>query len=133
MSVDSVKRRGQEMAQRQMHDRIDHLRPTGGYTDDGSGNLVADVTTVNADVPAWIRQLPNQVQIKESGGQPVTLMAYDVLLPHETEDIRLDDLFRVTTSGQVDLQGQTLTVIDPAVGTHQVARRIMTQIQSGGA
>lgn len=132
MSVDTVKRRGREMAERQMLDRLDHKRPTGDFVDDGSGNLVPETTTVNTDLPAWIRQLPNQVQVKESGGQPVTMMAYDVLLPHATEDVRLDDLLVVTVSGQFDLDGRTLTVIDPAVGTHQVARRIMAQLQTGG-
>lgn len=131
MNPKAAATKGRRVARQMMTDVVDHVRPTGGFTDDGSGSLVPDTTTINADVPVWIRPLTNQVQVKDAAGDPVTLMAYDVLLPHDTSDIQLDDLFKVTTSAQTDLDGRTLTVIDPGVGTHQVARRIMVQLQTG--
>lgn len=114
-----------------MLDRVTVARPTGGWTENEQGQQVPASDDVHVDVPAWIRPLHQQSRIVEVGGQPATLLAYDVLLPHGTDDLQVDDLVTVTSSAGTDLEGRTLTVVDVTVGSHQVARRLVCQIQLG--
>jgi len=132
MNPAQVVKRGRRVAKRVMTDRVDILRPTGGWTEDGDGNQVPATSTVNSAVKAWIRPIAQNSRIVESGGQPVTLLAYDVLLPHDVSGIEIDDLVVVTSSDGTDLQGRTLTVVDVTWGTHQVARRLVCRAQTGG-
>lgn len=131
MNPAQVVKRGRKVAQRVMTDRVDILRPTGEYTVDVDGNRVPATTVVHSSVKAWIRPIAQNSRIVESGGQPVTLLAYDVLLPHSIAGIDIDDLVDVTVSDGTDLQGRTLTVVDVTWGTHQVARRLVCRAQTG--
>lgn len=125
-------RRGRKVAEQMMVDTVDVVSPSGGWTQDVDGNQVPAVSTVVSGSRAWVRVLPQQSRIVESGGQPVTLMSYDVLLPESTAGIAVDDLVKVTASEGTGLQGKTLTVLDVTHGTFQVARRLVCRDQQGG-
>lgn len=123
--------RGRIAARKMMRDRVDVRRPTGGWTTDAAtGDTVPGSTVVHEDVPAWIRVLAQQQRVVESGGQQVTLLAYDVLLPWDVDDIADEDLVVVATSRGTDLEGRTLTVSEVTVGTFQIARRLVCMTQS---
>lgn len=120
--------RGRQVARRMMIDRMDFGRPTGGWTTDpDTGLQVPELTAIHADVPAWIRVLAQQSRIHEVAGEPVTTMAYDILVPHTVDGLKIDDVGTVTKSSGTDLQGRTLVLFDVTWGTHQVARRLVAR------
>lgn len=129
MSMNVAVARGRRHARRLMVDRIDIGTPTGGWTENQDGDQVATVTPLNVDLPALIKALPQQSRIVEVGGKPVTLFAYDVLLPHDTEGLAVEQLVTVKSSSGTDLQGRSLTVVDVTWGSFQIARRLVCRAQ----
>jgi hypothetical protein len=117
-----------------MTDRVNIVEPTGGWTEDVNGDQVPETVPVHTSyrgvpggVPAWIRVLAQQSRIVEVGGEPVTLLAYDVLLPHDVDGLQVDQLVEVAATDGTDLLGRTLTVIETTWGSHQVARRLVVR------
>lgn len=117
-----------------MTDRIKILQPTGGWTEDAAGDQVPATAVVHdsyhgvpGGVPAWIRVLAQQSRVVEVGGEPVTLLAYDILLPHDVDGLAIDQLVEVVATEGTDLAGRTLTVIEATWGSHQVARRLVAR------
>lgn len=114
-----------------MRDRVDVRRPTGDFINEGTAQVPA-TTTMHTNVPAWIRVLQQQSRVVDAVGATTTILAYDVLLPEHVGDIRIGDLIVVTRTAGTDLQGATLAVIEVTLGSYQVARRLVCQIQSRG-
>lgn len=95
---------------------------TGAYTPGAATSVFSGVCRIRPTVSDRVVQV---------GEQPVSLQTYDVTLPYNAGDVRVDDLWTGVACTDTRLNGRELRVVDVQSGSWVTARRLIVEDNLG--